>query len=47
MTSINEKNKKNLIQKIIDFIILKILRKKDYQEDKKSKSKTDDIYPMW
>lgn len=47
MSNSEVNNKKTLIQKLIDFIIFKILKKKNNEEDKKNKSKTDDIYPMW
>lgn len=47
MNNFEANNNKTLIQKLIDFIIFKILKKKNNEEDKKNKSKTDDIYPMW
>lgn len=36
----------NLMKKIADYIINKILKKKT-DNKKKEKSSTDDIYPMW
>lgn len=47
MNNFETNNNKTLIQKLIDFIVFKILKKKNNKEDKKNKSKTDDIYPMW
>ena len=38
-------NKKNILKKIIDFIINLFFSSK--KKEKKNPSKTDDIYPMW